>query len=362
MNGNRRYFDTLDALRFLSFVKIFLLHLPITAFHWFNYFREGGDIGVSFFFVLSGFLITYFLLEEKTSTGKIQLKKFYLKRFLRIWPLYYLMVAFAFCTSYILDLVGFSYSNEGYYPNWWMTILFLENYQMIQTGAFPNVSPLVVMWTLCVEEHFYIIWGLLLYFIRVRFFLLVLLICIILSCISRYIFISQGWMTIELSTNLIYFSFGAIPAYLLVMKKARFEHLITRVSYPMKYLFIFFTTIYVLVSPHIIYPYKLWIEPLLFGILFSTLIAIVIPLNSRIRIGKNHILTQLGLYSYGLYLYHTIIINLLVQLFFRWGFSIDKSLNAVIFTVVSMSFTILISLVSYWFFERYFLRWKTRLG
>jgi peptidoglycan/LPS O-acetylase OafA/YrhL len=362
MDAKRRYFDTLDALRFLSFVKIFLLHLPITAFPWFNFFREGGDIGVSFFFVLSGFLITYFLLEEKTRTGEIVLKKFYLKRFLRIWPLYYLMVAFAFCTPYLLQLMGLSYSNEGYQPQWLMTILFLENYQMLQTGEFPNVSPLVVMWTLCVEEHFYIIWGLLLYFIRLRYFLLLLLVCIMVSCIARYIFISNGWMTIEISTNLIYFSFGALPAYLLVIKKTVFEEMMNKIPVLVKYFFVIGTTIYVLISPHITYPLKTWVEPLLFGILFSMLIAIVIPLDTRIKIRKEHILSQLGLYSYGLYLYHTIIINLLVQLFLRWNLSLQKTHNAIFFSVFSMALTIMVSLASYWLFERYFLRLKSRLG
>lgn len=91
----RRHFHTIDALRFFALPKVFLLHLPVTAFPIFNFFREGGGTGVIFFFVLSGFLITYILLSEKKQLGSINLKRFYIRRILRIWPLYYLMVGFA---------------------------------------------------------------------------------------------------------------------------------------------------------------------------------------------------------------------------------------------------------------------------
>src|SRR3954470_709736 len=105
MKKGRRHFHSFDALRFFAFLKVFLLHLPIIAFPFFSYLKNGGGTGVIFFFVLSGFLITYILLTEKSGSGSINLGHFFLRRILRIWPLYYLMVAFAFCTPFLVSLL-----------------------------------------------------------------------------------------------------------------------------------------------------------------------------------------------------------------------------------------------------------------
>src|SRR3954447_9736754 len=128
----RRRFHSLDALRFFAFLKVFFLHIPVATFAVFNFLKNGGGTGVVFFFVLSGFLITYILLSEKTLTGTIKLKNFYLRRILRIWPLYYLILCLAFLTPYLASLFQFNTSGEGYTPNWMMSVLFLENYQMIR--------------------------------------------------------------------------------------------------------------------------------------------------------------------------------------------------------------------------------------
>jgi peptidoglycan/LPS O-acetylase OafA/YrhL len=108
----KRHFHTFDALRFLAFLKVFMLHIPIGYPQLFAYLKGGGSIGVQFFFVLSGFLITYLLAEEKQRTGRINIRLFLLRRALRIWPLYYLMVAFAFATPYILSVLNLNHSDE----------------------------------------------------------------------------------------------------------------------------------------------------------------------------------------------------------------------------------------------------------
>jgi hypothetical protein len=89
-----RHFHTFDALRFFAFLKVFFFHIPATSFGVFGYFMSGGSLAVRFFFVLSGFLITYLILVEKEWTGRLNFKYFMLRRVLRIWPLYYLIIAF----------------------------------------------------------------------------------------------------------------------------------------------------------------------------------------------------------------------------------------------------------------------------
>ncbi|MGN6648183.1 MAG: acyltransferase family protein, partial [Cytophaga sp.] len=69
MKNNRKHFQTLDALRFFAFFKVFLFHIPIWSFPVLTFVKEGGGTAVTFFFALSGFLITYIILEEKKATG-----------------------------------------------------------------------------------------------------------------------------------------------------------------------------------------------------------------------------------------------------------------------------------------------------
>src|SRR4051812_22277340 len=100
------YFENLDGLRFLCVLAVFFFHSFYTEFDYIknqdSYFfikKElfgNGNLGVNFFFVLSGFLITFLLIEEKKLNGQINLWKFWMRRILRIWPLFYFCVFFGF--------------------------------------------------------------------------------------------------------------------------------------------------------------------------------------------------------------------------------------------------------------------------
>ncbi|TSA49592.1 MAG: acyltransferase [Sphingobacteriales bacterium] len=100
IKSQKIYFPNLDGLRFFAFFAVLLRHSGNTDFQYINtnptfifvkkYFYMNGLLGVNFFFVLSGFLITYLLLNEKTIFGKVDIKSFYIRRILRIWPVYFL--------------------------------------------------------------------------------------------------------------------------------------------------------------------------------------------------------------------------------------------------------------------------------
>ena len=105
MSSNKHiYFSGLNGLRFFAALAVIITHIELIkeqmefpGLHSKNKIVfELGGLGVVFFFVLSGFLITYLLLKEKEQTGTINVKKFYLRRILRIWPLYFLIVALGF--------------------------------------------------------------------------------------------------------------------------------------------------------------------------------------------------------------------------------------------------------------------------
>jgi peptidoglycan/LPS O-acetylase OafA/YrhL len=360
LNGGRtrRHFHTFDALRFFACLKVFLQHLPIFSFPWFNYLRAGGGIGVQFFFVLSGFLITYIICEEKQQTGRLDLKNFFVRRILRIWPLFYLMIGVAFVTPLLLGHLNLPVSDEGYEPTWWMSLLFLENYKMIFTHELPNVSPLAVMWSLCVEEHFYIIWGLLLYFTPVRLLPRVIIPCLLLAPAARIIFYQAGLISSDILTNIDLFAWGAVPAYLLAQYREQTESFVNRIPQWLKILFAALLVITVLQIAQVNSErLNIWGASLL-GLLFSILIGLTLPADSRFRIGDRSILSRLGLYTYGLYLYHTLVIVVCLRVFEVLGFDLDRPGTALVFAVFSFLLSVGCSVLSYHFFEKPFLRLK----
>ena len=362
MKNNRTYFQTFDALRFFAFVKVFLFHIPIWGFPVFDFIKEGGGAAVSFFFSLSGFLITYIILEEKKRTGTLDLKAFYVRRILRIWPLYYIMVVFAFITPFILSLISITASGDGYTPNWLMSAFFLENYKMIATDSFPNVSPLGVMWSLCVEEHFYLIWGLVLYIVSIRNIHWLVVGSIIFANIARGVFYMQGWSFLDVCTNIDYFAYGAVPAILLILYKERMELFMETLASGVKISIIIISALIVLTLPNLALPFKLLIEPTILGFAHLLIIAAVVFEKKLFTIPQKNILSRLGIYTYGFYLTHTIVINLFVKIFDKKHIPLESPLVALVFVGVCMGGTIAAGMCSYYVIEKPFLTLKKRFS
>eukprot|EP01037_Dinobryon_pediforme_P011462 gene11462-11552_t len=120
-----------------------------------------GDIAVIFFFVLSGFLITFLLLNEKDQTGKISVKKFYLKRIFRIWPLYFLMIGLSigyFNTSDFFQHQAIPNYTKLYEHIGLYALLFLLIAPNMVTLGVPSIGYANPTWSIGVEEQFYLIW------------------------------------------------------------------------------------------------------------------------------------------------------------------------------------------------------------
>lgn len=146
---------------------------------------QGGAIGVEFFFVLSGFLISYLLFVEKQLKNKIDVFSFYLRRVLRIWPLYFLTLLIGFFIfPFILFLLGIPYEESS---SLFMYSVFLANFDNISFGVANGI--LGVQWSVAVEEQFYLVWPLLFILLNRKF--LFPMVAILLCGLSEYYIIKH---------------------------------------------------------------------------------------------------------------------------------------------------------------------------
>jgi peptidoglycan/LPS O-acetylase OafA/YrhL len=163
------FFPNLDGLRFIAFFAVFVHHSlivkcfsadPASEVSKFVMAQKlNGALGVNLFFVLSGFLITYLLISEKTFFQKVHVPGFYMRRILRIWPLYFVMVLAGFIIFPLVKKMLGDVPAETHTAGWYM--LFVSNFEMIRKG-FADSSLLNVLWSVGVEEQFYLLWPLVL--------------------------------------------------------------------------------------------------------------------------------------------------------------------------------------------------------
>ncbi|MDN7306509.1 peptidoglycan O-acetyltransferase OatA [Listeria monocytogenes] len=149
---SRKYVPSIDGLRALAVIAVIAYHLN---FSW----AKGGFIGVDIFFVLSGYLITNILLTQWEKNQSLQLKQFWIRRFRRLIPAVYVMIvvvviyAVFFHPEILKNLRGDAIASFFYVSNWWFIF---HNVSYFDSFGLP--SPLKNLWSLAIEEQFYLIW------------------------------------------------------------------------------------------------------------------------------------------------------------------------------------------------------------
>ncbi|HOZ52565.1 MAG TPA: acyltransferase [Chitinophagaceae bacterium] len=375
-----KYFEGLNALRFMAAILVAISHSASSIssrklnylfnFESFSLFQN-GSIAVEFFFVLSGFLITSLLLDELNKKGTIEIRKFYLRRVLRIWPLYYLIVLFYFFIAPLLIAI-FSLSIETNL-SWSQFILYLFFLPNVVRVIFPYtiLSPL---WSIGVEEQFYLFWAPLIRCFKNRLItIFVGLILIkftfnILFLNETSIRVSSSWEVVVQFINHLKFesmAIGGIGAVLIQRK-----NIVNRCP-----LFKFIMQVPILSIIFIL----LFVKPLFlnmpFGnIIFNDTAGIIIrsflflylilnvSLNKRSFIKlRNGCLNKLGNISYGIYMYH-ISVEVLLLNFMKPLFTFENIMvSTLLYFVLFIGLTILVSFLSYQLFEKSFLKLKLKI-
>jgi len=156
------YRPELDVLRFFAFLAVFLFHLSHTAEFYVEHgvprliatvvsaLTQAGVFGVDLFFVLSAYLITELLLREKIATGRLDVPSFYVRRALRIWPLYFFYIGIALIPA-LNPNHAFTWRHVAGF------LLLAGNWSVIAYG-WPLHSIVGPLWTVSIEEQFYLLW------------------------------------------------------------------------------------------------------------------------------------------------------------------------------------------------------------
>lgn len=163
--AERFYQPELDALRFFAFFGVFVFHAAPRYLEFYDAAGSprwlsnllisifgAGAFGVDLFFALSAYLITNLLLREREKTGVLDVRGFYLRRILRIWPLYFAFIAFA---AIVGVLVPQQHLPEHYVVSYY---LLAGNWSYVLWGL--PASFAIPLWTISIEEQFYLAWPL----------------------------------------------------------------------------------------------------------------------------------------------------------------------------------------------------------
>ena len=353
------YFSGLNGLRAIAALGVLFTHITQGMYlfglnpHIFGN-EHGGNIAihrialycVSIFFGISGFLITYLLLQEK-KIGEINIKKFYMRRILRIWPLYYLYLILSIISLFILK-IDFDKQQLFFY------IFLMANIPFLLGKAIPFITH---YWSLGVEEQFYLFWP---NFIKrtkhillastALFVVIMLFKLIFYFTASKYAYSSTMYFFID-SSRFQCMLIGAISAILYFDKYKLFisiaTHLITQ---------IFSWCIIVLMFVNK-YKFSYFISHELMTFVTCMIIISQIEQKNRIINLEHKIFDFFGKISYGIYVIHPLVAIWISKIVV---FKSNNVINYIVIYILCISLTVILSYISYEFFEKRFLRIKNK--
>lgn len=352
-----RFFAAFAVIIFHFFREMNGLYPYLSNEKWFNAalsITDKGRLGVNFFFVLSGFLITYLILDEKKRNGIFHWGKFMLRRFLRIWPLYFIIGILGF---FLFPLLFSQYSTSHNALNYFT---FLANFDEINNGGSDNVNFLTSPWSVAVEEQFYLFWGFLfflLFSIGKKWFLPAVLILMGVSFYFRTINweneIYLHYHTLAVFQDILT---GSLIAWFLFHQPQAFNTITSLKKW--KVISIYLLGFCVILLKNKIFSGQLVIaERLVLSLFFGYIILDqTLGKNAVVKLGKYGIFNYLGKISYGLYMYHLVVFYLFNLLWQKSNLS--AAFTFPVYFIAGVISSILVASISYKFIEKFFLKLK----
>lgn len=363
------YRPELDALRFFAFLCVFSFHrmdyVPTDPVLDAWLFRIGniGPFGVPVFFLLSAFLITELLLREREKTGRIHVKAFYVRRILRIWPLYFVAFFGLALLNHFVPGVG---TDD---PRAWLAFTFFAgNWYILHHGWIAgSVDPL---WSISVEEQFYIVIPLLAAFAGrralqvVSYLLLGVAYVTVLLYALHPVAVDNG----EWTNSFLQFQFFCAGTLLAMFLRGR----LVKLTFPLRiagfvlgFACWFTALLYFKVQSWEPHPTPAGAVAGWLLVLAGSVIFFLSTLGTPERFVPRW-LSYLGRISYGLYIVHSLVFFLVFEkslpLLRRHflGLILPASVRDYFWTLIVLLLSIALASLSYRYFERPFLRLKER--
>jgi peptidoglycan/LPS O-acetylase OafA/YrhL len=350
--GKSEYIPALDGLRGVAI-------LLVISYHYFEKYTplvHLGWSGVDLFFVLSGYLITKRLIETSNLPNRYTL--FYRNRALRIMPLYYLVIALFFFSVYVLVNPNNFHRFDFYTNNKASYLFFLQNWLFLH--ARPPEGHLIHLWSLGVEEQFYLAWPLFLYtFYRNKYFKNSLWAIIIGVLVLRNVLYCFNNQTLYYYNTLCRIDSMVCGALVYFISSQKQTTLIKWLGIAAA--FIIITGVLLFKSPAFSSPFNTTIGYTAFAFLYASALCYAIH-NSQSTAGsflKNRVLRFIGKISFGLYVFHIPVIAICDQrinsILQQWFHTTVNYLPEIICLMISFT----LSIISYYYYESYFLKKKS---
>jgi peptidoglycan/LPS O-acetylase OafA/YrhL len=354
----RYYRPELDVLRLGAFLLVYFDHLlPIPNAKFGQYFpsRIAHIInklplwyGLPLFFVLSAFLITELLLMEKQAAKKILIGQFYIRRILRIWPLYFLGIAIGIIYFHIP-----SFADTGDRAPALMVVMYLT---LIGNWYFSLVSkawisnPMTPLWSISVEEQFYVVWPPLIQFSSKRILCLALLLLLLVSIGTQFMLGVALANPVQIWTNsFVQFEMFAVGALLAIFLD---EHC-PRIGLALRLVILASALVCWMSSQLLIGSGGFMMVGRYLLTAMGCFLLMIAFLGAPLKFPRWSI--YLGRISYGLYVFHVFSLMLAERLLERLSF---QHAHLFLKFIISLSLTIALASLSYRYFETPFLRLK----